>query len=384
VLKIEIMKYLLQFEIEEDKKSKYWFPLFIDVDSQETADEKGKEIYSLLNNTFKKVSNYSINEYNSNVVSNKILEDYIKDEREGEFTLLSFKETIKIEDVDSNADRRVEFDKGFAFKNYDKELISYLDFGKKTILTRTLSDNINNFDEYLIIKLKRKAGFIRMDPKKNPKADLERLRGTILLGGLVVSFLIIYSMINFKFYDVQASELGQLVVEEEEEDIIPITEQNTPPPPPPPPPPPAPEILEIVEDDVEIEEEIDIDTEADAETVVEVFEVEEEVVEDEVFTIVESMPSFPGGAEAMFKFLNKNTKFPPAAKANGIQGKVYVNFTVGKNGKIRDIKVLRSPHELLTKEAMRVVKAMPKWKAGKQRGKAVSVSFNLPISFTLK
>src|SRR5690606_12887891 len=116
-----------------------------------------------------------------------------------------------------------------------------------------------------------------MEPKKNPKADLEKLRSTVLLGGIVISLLIVYSMINLKFYDVQASELGDLVVEEIEEEIIPITEQNTPPPPPPPPP-AAPETIEIVEDDVEIEEEIEIDTEADAETVVEVFEVEEEVV----------------------------------------------------------------------------------------------------------
>jgi protein TonB len=221
-----------------------------------------------------------------------------------------------------------------------------------------------------------------MEPKKNPKADLEKLRGTFTLAGLVLSLFIVYSMVNWKFYDVQASELGQLVVEEEEEDIIPITEQNTPPPPPPPPP-AAPEIIEIVEDEVEVED-IEIDTEIDVDEVVEDFEQEEEIVEEEVFTIVESMPEFPGGQKEMFKYLGKNIKFPPAAKANGIQGKVYVNFTIGKNGEIRDIKILRGVHDLLDKEAVRVVKAMPKWKAGKQRGKTVSVSYNLPINFTLR
>jgi protein TonB len=221
-----------------------------------------------------------------------------------------------------------------------------------------------------------------MEPKKNPKADLEKLRGTFTLAGLVLSLFIVYSMVNWKFYDVQASELGQLVVEEEEEDIIPITEQNTPPPPPPPPP-AAPEIIEIVEDEVEVED-IEIDTEIDVDEVVEDFEQEEEIVEEEVFTIVESMPEFPGGQKEMFKYLGKNIKFPAAAKANGIQGKVYVNFTIGKNGEIRDIKILRGVHDLLDKEAVRVVKAMPKWKAGKQRGKTVSVSYNLPINFTLR
>ncbi len=222
-----------------------------------------------------------------------------------------------------------------------------------------------------------------MEPKKNPKADLEKLRGTFTLAGLVVSLFLVYAMINWKFYDVKASELGELIIEEEEEDIIPITEQNTPPPPPPPPP-AAPEIIEIVEDDEEVEELEIEDTEADAETVVEVFEVEEEVVEEEVFTIVENMPEFPGGQKKLFEYLGKSIKFPPAAKANGISGKVYVNFTVNKNGKISDVKVLRGVHELLDKEAIRVVKAMPAWKPGKQRGKAVRVSYNLPINFVLK
>jgi len=222
-----------------------------------------------------------------------------------------------------------------------------------------------------------------MEPKKNPKADLEKLRGTFTLTGLVLSLFVIYSIINWKFYDVQASELGQLVVDVEEEDIIPITEQNTPPPPPPLPP-AAPEIIEIVEDEVKVEDVKIADTEADAKTEVQEFKQEEEVVEEEVFTIVESMPEFPGGTTKMMEYLRDNVKYPPAAKANGITGKVFVNFTIGKNGEIRDIKIIRGVHDLLDKEAIRVVKAMPTWKAGKQRGKAVSVSFNLPINFVLK
>lgn len=222
-----------------------------------------------------------------------------------------------------------------------------------------------------------------MEPKKNPKADLEKLRGTFTLAGLMLSMFIVYSMINWKFYDIQATELGQVIVEQEEEDIIPITEQNTPPPPPPPPP-AAPEIIQIVEDEVEVEDIEMADTEADAETVVTVFEQEEEVVEEEVFTIVENMPEFPGGQAKLFEYLGKSIKYPPAAKANGISGKVYVNFEVGKDGKITNVKILRGVHDLLDEEAKRVVKAMPAWKPGKQRGKAVKVSYNLPINFQLK
>ena len=219
-----------------------------------------------------------------------------------------------------------------------------------------------------------------MEPKKNPKADLEQVRGTFLAGGLLASMVIIYLLVNLKFYDVKASELGQLVVDEMEEEIIPITQQNTPPPPPPPPP-AAPEVIEIVEDDVEVEEIEMIDTEADAETIVEEFEV----VEEEIFTIVESMPEFPGGGqEALFKYLQKTMKYPQIAKENGIQGTVFVNFVVGKDGKIRDAKILRGVNKMLDEEAIRVVKAMHSWKPGKQRGKPVSVSYNLPIKFTLR
>lgn len=203
------------------------------------------------------------------------------------------------------------------------------------------------------------------------------------MGGLVLSLVIVYFLINYRATNALAADLGQVQVEDIEDEIIPITQQNTPPPPPPPPP-QAPEVIEIVEDEEEIEEEIEINTEADAETVVEVFEQEEEVEEDEVFAIVEKMPTFPGGEEKMYKYLQNTIKYPPIAQENGIQGTVYLNFVVGKDGKIRDIKVLRGVDKLLDAEAIRVVKKMPPWKAGKQRGKAVSVTYNLPIKFTLR
>lgn len=223
-----------------------------------------------------------------------------------------------------------------------------------------------------------------MEPKKNPKADLEKLRGTFMAAGLLISMVATYVIINLKFYEVSASELGQLVVEQVEEEIIPVTQQNTPPPPPPPPP-AAPEIIQVVDNEVEVAEVQMVDTEADATTVVEEFAVVEEVVEEEIFTIVETMPEFPGGGqEALFKFLQSEMKYPQVAKENGIQGTVFVNFVVGQDGKIRDVKVLRGVNKMLDDEAVRVVKAMPSWKPGKQRGKPVSVSYNLPIKFTLR
>jgi TonB family protein len=106
--------------------------------------------------------------------------------------------------------------------------------------------------------------------------------------------------------------------------------------------------------------------------------------EGEVFTIVEKMPEFKGGQKKMFEYLGENLKYPAAAKAKGISGKVYLNFVVGNNGEIRNVRVLRGVHPLLDAEAIRVVSAMQKWSAGMQRGKTVNVSYNLPINFILK
>lgn len=222
-----------------------------------------------------------------------------------------------------------------------------------------------------------------MEPKKNPKADLERLKGVFMATGLLASMIIVYAIVNMKFYDVSASELGQLVVEQVEEEIIPITQQNTPPPPPPPPP-AAPEIIQVVENEVEVAEVEMIDTEADAKTIVEEFAIKEEVVEEEIFTIVENQAEYPGGTAELFKYLNKEMKYPVVAKENGIQGTVFVQFVVWKDGKIKDVKILRGVNKMLDDEAIRVVKAMPSWSPGKQRGKPVPVYFNLPIKFTLK
>ncbi len=109
----------------------------------------------------------------------------------------------------------------------------------------------------------------------------------------------------------------------------------------------------------------------------------EEEWESEVFTIVEKMPEFKGGQDKLFQFLGKNMKYPADAKAMNISGTVYVNFIIGANGKVQNAKVLRGVHPSLNREAIRAVESMPNWSPGMQRGKAVSVSYNLPIKFRL-
>ena len=105
---------------------------------------------------------------------------------------------------------------------------------------------------------------------------------------------------------------------------------------------------------------------------------------DMVFDVVEVMPQFPGGQIAMLQYLMKNIKYPEQAVKEGIQGRVTVRFIVEKDGSISDVKPVLSVHPLLNKEAVRVVKSMPKWTPGKQNGKPVRVRFNLPVMFKLK
>lgn len=110
----------------------------------------------------------------------------------------------------------------------------------------------------------------------------------------------------------------------------------------------------------------------------------EEKPTEEVFTIVENQPEFPGGDAARTKFLNDNINYPVIAQENGIQGRVICNFVVERDGSITDVQVVRGVDPSLDKEAIRVIKSMPKWLPGKQRGKPVRVRFTLPITFRLQ
>lgn len=111
---------------------------------------------------------------------------------------------------------------------------------------------------------------------------------------------------------------------------------------------------------------------------------EEEPEEEEIFQIVETPPSFPGGFAECLKFLQKNIKYPNISQENGVQGKVIIQFVVNSDGTVVDPVVVRSVDPYLDKEALRVVKAMPKWSPGKQRGKPVRVRFTLPVQFKLQ
>lgn len=226
-----------------------------------------------------------------------------------------------------------------------------------------------------------------MEIKKSQKADLEKKKGVFLQVGLIAVLGLVYLAFEWTTSEKMENTLGQLSGQEiVEEEIINTFRDETPPPPPPPP--SAPEVLEIVEDDTEIEDDLIIeDTESDENDVVNIVDVQEEEEEEEEifnFYVLEDKPTFSlGGEEGLLKWIAENTKYPEIAKENGITGKVFVGFVIDKDGSVTDVKVLRSVDPYLDKEAVRVVKSMPKWSPGKQRGKPVKVSFQVPINFKL-
>jgi len=225
-----------------------------------------------------------------------------------------------------------------------------------------------------------------MEIKKSPKADLENKKVLMRQIGLIFALAVVFFAFEYRSYDKRTLDLMERSVEDIPEEIIPITEQKVKPPPPPPP--KQVTVLQVVEDDVEVEDVIEIDVEVDQETEIEVYVPpvmeEEEVVEAEIFTVVESMPEFPGGPAKMMEYIAKNIKYPAMARESGIQGRVFVNFVVEPDGSVSNVKVLRGIGGGCDEEAVRVVEAMPKWTPGRQRGKAVRVSFNLPVRFTLQ
>lgn len=227
-----------------------------------------------------------------------------------------------------------------------------------------------------------------MEVKKTPKADLESKKTVFLQIGLVVVLSLVLVAFEWTSTDVNVDFSLQEEDIEVEEEIIPITRQEEVKPPPPPPPPAVADILNIVEDDVELDEELEImDTEMSQDDIVDfsnmVYE-EETRDEGEIFMIVEEMPEFPGGTEALQKYLAQSIDYPVIAQENGIQGRVYIQFVINQNGEVTNATIIRGVDPSLDREALRVVEAMPKWKPGKQRNRPVRVSYTVPINFVLQ
>ena len=226
-----------------------------------------------------------------------------------------------------------------------------------------------------------------MDPKKAKEIDNDAplVRIGYVVMGLVLAVavtLVCVEYISISLPDVSLTGKEEKLEDEEMEDIIFET-----PPPPQKQPPPVVEEIEVLEEDTEEEEDevIIVDEEAEEIEIIEVEEVveEEEPEIEQIYEVVEESPEFQGGMGKLYEYLGKQIQYPAMAKDNNIQGKVFVQFVVWKDGTIRDVKVVKGVHKSLDKEAMRVVKGMPKWKPGRQRGKAVSSRYTLPIRFRI-
>ena len=222
-----------------------------------------------------------------------------------------------------------------------------------------------------------------MELKKTEEASLERKKVSLFLLGLLTSTILIFLALNVNSANIGERDLPAEKAGMEDEIIEMVVLENIVPPPPPPPPEPEPEVIEVVDNKKEIkEEEIVKVTNVDEDIVL--FEEPEAPKVEEIFTVVEKQPSFPGGEAKLFEYLGKNIKYTEMAKEASIRGKVYIQFVVEKDGSITDVKIIRGLGSGLDEIAKKAVRKMPKWEPGEQRGKPVRVRFVLPVNFTLR
>ncbi|TXN37142.1 energy transducer TonB [Flagellimonas hymeniacidonis] len=241
-----------------------------------------------------------------------------------------------------------------------------------------------------------------MKPKKNPNADVGRNSSLYFMIGLTSILFVTWQTFEVKTYEKESEILEIAQVTDDLKEDVPITEiiRTTPPPPPP----AAPDVIEIVEDVEDVEETVIESTESSQEVfiedaIVKIDDVEVgEVEEEEIipFAVIENVPVFPGcenlnseeERKACFnrkvqEHVRQNFKYPQSALEMRITGKVYVQFVIDSQGRVKDIQK-RGPDRLLEKEAVRIIAALPTVKPGVQRGKPVKVKYSIPINFVVQ
>lgn len=230
-----------------------------------------------------------------------------------------------------------------------------------------------------------------MEIKKSPKANLENKKLLFTEIGLIFALVVVYFAFEWGTKEKQVAVLEDTTQVVEAEEMVPITQET------PPPPPSAPKIpilsdqIDIVDDEIQVDDNMFMNLEDDASMGVDIIDyveaVEEEEVEEEAipFQFVEEKPSFMGGdANTFSKWVNERLVYPEIAKENGVSGRVTLQFTVNTDGSVSNVKVLRGVDPSLDKEAVRVVSMSPKWTPGKQRDRAVKVTYTFPVIFQLR
>ena len=230
-----------------------------------------------------------------------------------------------------------------------------------------------------------------MEIKKTEKASMENKRFLFTEIGMVIALLIVWGAFSYTSREKKVATLEADQTVGEVEDMVPITEET------PPPPEAAPKIpilsdqIDIVDDNIKVDDSMfqNIEDSNEGFEIMDYIESapEEETIEEEAipFQLVEEKPSFNGGdANEFSKWVNSRLVYPEIAKENGVQGRVTLQFTVNADGTVSNVKVLRGVDSSLDKEAVRVVSSSPKWKPGKQRDRAVKVTYTFPVIFQLR
>ena len=229
-----------------------------------------------------------------------------------------------------------------------------------------------------------------MEKKKSERADLQNKKVLFMEIGCIVALALVYFGFEYTSEEVRTAVLDDNKVITEIEDLIPITFET------PPPPPAAPKIpvlsdqIDIVDDEIEIDDNMFLKLEDDPGSGVEIKDyievIDEEVEEEEIpFMLVEEKPTFQkGDANQFSKWVNQRLVYPEIAKENGVQGRVTLQFTIDKDGSLTKVKVVRGVDPSLDKEAVRVVSMSPKWEPGRQRDRAVPVTYTFPVIFKLR
>jgi protein TonB len=225
-----------------------------------------------------------------------------------------------------------------------------------------------------------------METKKNPRVDLERKKRLFFEIGLAISLLLTLGAFEYKKYDKPNRINFTAQVANYTEEAAEITRQEKQELPK-----PAPTTkIEVVENTVDVQDDVEINAEDNQNQAAETFvaqqtkDDEPQIQEQEIFVFVEEQPEFPGGEEALMNYLTSNIRYPEQAKELDIQGTVIIEFVVETDGSVTNVVVKRGIGGGCDEEAVRVVKSMPKWKPGKQRGKPVRVRYTLPVRFQLK
>ena len=224
-----------------------------------------------------------------------------------------------------------------------------------------------------------------MEIKKTEKASLENKRLIFAELGLIAALLVVYAGFESSTRAKEVALLQGNTKIDDEDDIMAIPLDTPPPAPEAPALPMLSDDLEIVDNDVTVDLDFqsldDTDIPVDIQEYVHQDVVEEDVEDDPIpFVTVEQKPTFNGGdANGFAKWVNSRLVYPEVAKENGVEGRVTLQFTIGKDGRLQDVKVLNSPDESLAQEAVRVVSSSPKWEPGRQRDRTVKVSYTFPV-----